>query len=84
MTRRRSSCHGLTKAERELNKLDAARRAGLERGMAAVARDPYGRGTSAARPGYEDCRDTAVGDVMVRYEISKGLLLVTVVRMVPL
>ncbi|MGC0423624.1 hypothetical protein [Embleya sp. AB8] len=70
-------------AEVELHRLGSDRLRAFERGMAVLARDPYGYGSAPARPGYEDCRDATVADVVIRYEISRSVLRVTVVRAAP-
>ncbi|WP_424644767.1 hypothetical protein [Embleya sp. AB8] len=41
-------------AEVEPNRLGPDRLRAFERGMAVLARDPYGHGSAPARPGYEN------------------------------
>jgi hypothetical protein len=51
--------------------------------MRALARTPYGCGSSAVG-GDRDRRDAAVGGVaIVRYEVSPAVVVVTVLRLVP-
>ncbi|MFI1585787.1 type II toxin-antitoxin system RelE/ParE family toxin [Embleya sp. NPDC020630] len=70
-------------AEVELRRLGPNRLRAFERGMSVLARDPYGHGSAPARAGYEDCRDATVADVVIRYEVSKSVLRITVVRAAP-
>jgi hypothetical protein len=59
------------------------RRKDFEEGMRALARTPYGCGSSAVG-GDRDRRDAAVGGVaIVRYEVSPAVVVVTVLRLVP-
>ncbi|MFE7129988.1 hypothetical protein ACFVIM_03940 [Streptomyces sp. NPDC057638] len=63
--------------------LDAARRKEFETGIAGVARTPYGCGSSAVN-GDQDRREATLGRVaVIRYEVSPGVLIVTVLRVIP-
>ncbi|GCE02178.1 type II toxin-antitoxin system RelE family toxin [Embleya hyalina] len=63
--------------------LDARQRSAVDRGLRELADDPYRSGT---RPEGKDPdrRTVAFGDVIVVYVISAGVLVVTVVHLIPL
>ncbi|GCD93236.1 hypothetical protein [Embleya hyalina] len=69
-------------AEAELTKLSAARqrevRSGIDR---SIGRDPYGCGSAPVR-GNRDRREVSVAGAVLRYEVSSGVLIVTVLRLV--
>ncbi|MGW9213792.1 hypothetical protein ACWGR4_43485 [Embleya sp. NPDC055664] len=63
-------------------RLTPAQRGDLDAGMAAIARDPYGCGSSATYS--RDRREATLGrSIFVVYQVSAGQLLVTVVRIQP-
>ncbi|WP_372409662.1 hypothetical protein [Streptomyces luteireticuli] len=71
-------------AEAERRSLTAERRKLFENGMAALAQDPYGCGSGPVR-GDHDRRDATVGNVaFVTYLVSRSVVTVTVVKLVPL
>ncbi|MFI5616750.1 hypothetical protein [Streptomyces sp. NPDC051567] len=62
------------------NALSAADRKTFDAKVAAIARDPYGCGSSAVL-GSRDRRDAPIGSIaIVRYEVSPSVVTVTVVR----
>ncbi|WP_329028145.1 hypothetical protein [Streptomyces sp. NBC_00690] len=66
------------------NALPADARKRFDAGIAALARDPYGCRSSSVK-GSRDRRDAAIGGVaLIRYEVSSGVLIVTVLRVVGL
>ncbi|MFI6580623.1 hypothetical protein [Embleya sp. NPDC050493] len=61
------------------SQLTPAQRTDLDSGMAAIANDPYGCGSSATYS--RDRREATLGrSIFVVYQVSSGQLLVTVVR----
>ncbi|MFI5621621.1 hypothetical protein [Streptomyces sp. NPDC051567] len=71
-------------ATAELRGLAGERRKQFDLGMAAIARDPRGCGSSAVR-GDPDRRDATVAKVaFITYLVSEAVVTVTVVKVVPL
>lgn len=68
-------------ARAALAALPADRRRGFDRAMGALAENPYGGGSRAMKE--RDYREAAVGGCIAVYYISNGLLVVTVVRIIP-
>ncbi|MFI1585044.1 type II toxin-antitoxin system RelE/ParE family toxin [Embleya sp. NPDC020630] len=68
----------------ELRAMDAKTRAAFDNGITAVARDPYGAGSKPyPGGGSDDHRITQVGGVaIITYQVSRSVLLVTVVKLV--
>ncbi|MEU3600548.1 hypothetical protein ABZ714_17790 [Streptomyces sp. NPDC006798] len=63
--------------------LGRIRRKEFDTGVAALSRDPYGVGSCGVR-GNRDRRDASIGRIaVVRYEVSPGVVTVTVLRVVP-
>ncbi|MFI6526829.1 hypothetical protein [Streptomyces uncialis] len=59
------------------------RRKDFDTGVAVLARAPYGCGSRAVK-GDRDRRDATIGCVaVIRYEVSSGVLTITVLRVVP-
>ncbi|MGC0415470.1 hypothetical protein [Embleya sp. AB8] len=68
-------------AEAELAKLSAARQREVRAVVdGSIGRDPYGCGSASVR-GDRDRREVAVANVVLRYEVSPGVLVVTVLRL---
>ncbi|MGC0414789.1 hypothetical protein [Embleya sp. AB8] len=64
------------------SRLTPAQRADLDSGMAAIANNPYGCGSSATYS--QDRREATLGrSIFVVYQVSARQLLVTVVRIQP-
>ncbi|MFD5554348.1 hypothetical protein ACFWIA_10970 [Streptomyces sp. NPDC127068] len=62
------------------NALSPTVRKTFDAGVAAIARAPYGCGSSAVL-GSRDRRDAAIGGIaVIRYEVSPSVVTVTVVR----
>nr|WP_209314011.1 hypothetical protein [Streptomyces bohaiensis] len=61
--------------------MDDSTRRTFDTAMRGLAQDPYG-GDSAALDGSPDRREATVAGVFVRYYVSRGILTVTVVRLV--
>ncbi|MFE3206268.1 hypothetical protein [Embleya sp. NPDC059237] len=69
-------------AEAELSKLSVARQRELRSTVdGTIGRDPYGHGSSPVR-GERDRRDVDLAGAVLRYEVSRGVLVVTVLRLV--
>ncbi|WP_202511820.1 hypothetical protein [Streptomyces sp. SID3343] len=66
--------------EKVRSQLSSSDRSSLDSGVSAIARDPYGRGTSEMRG--RDHRQASAGKFIVVYQVSAGLMFVTVVRIV--
>jgi mRNA-degrading endonuclease RelE of RelBE toxin-antitoxin system len=63
-----------------LRKMNAARRAQFETAMAKVAADPYAHGQ--AMGGDKDRRQAVLAGALTVFLVSRGVLVVTVVRIV--
>lgn len=64
--------------ERALRDLSSSQRRDLDNGMARVANDPYGCGSSQTY--HKDRRIVTCGSVIAEYQVSTSILTVTVVR----
>lgn len=62
------------------SQLSSGQRRSLDAGVASIARDPYGPGTAAMRD--RDHRQASAGEFIVVYQVSAGLMFITVVRIV--
>ncbi|OPC81906.1 hypothetical protein B4N89_14030 [Embleya scabrispora] len=65
--------------ERARLSLPADKRRDLDNGMARIAQDPYGCGSSATY--HKDRREATCGSVIVVYQVTNNSLLVTVVEL---
>ncbi|GAA4974881.1 hypothetical protein ACPA54_04395 [Uniformispora flossi] len=61
--------------------LPADRRRHFDRGMTDLADDPYGANSRAIKE--HDYREALVADCLAVYYIAEGVLVVTVVRVIP-
>ncbi len=64
--------------ERAVRGLGGSQRRDLDIGMARVAKDPYGCGSSQTY--HKDRRIVTCGSVIAEYIVSAGVLTITVVR----
>ncbi|MGC0418159.1 type II toxin-antitoxin system RelE family toxin [Embleya sp. AB8] len=68
------------RAQRERDALAPGDRNALDAGIESVARDPYGCGST---PTYDkDRREVTVGRFFVGYQVSPGVMYITVVQIV--
>ncbi|MER7050049.1 hypothetical protein [Streptomyces jumonjinensis] len=71
-------------ADAELRSLSRERRKEFDRGMEALARSPYGSGSSPVK-GERDRRDATIANIaFITYIVSEAVVTVTVVKAVRL